>query len=74
MYHLTSPSPDGMSPLFFFQHFWLAIGNVVIKTVLDFLNLGLSALIRKFVHYDSMRVWLFAVMLLLFLTYFFFYR
>lgn len=44
----------------------------MIKTVLDFLNLGLSALIRKFVHYDSMRVWLFAVMLLLFLTYFFF--
>lgn len=46
----------------------------MIKTVLDFLNLGLSALIRKFVHYDSMRVWLFAVMLLLFLTYFFFNR
>ena len=24
----------------FFQHFWLSIGSVVTKTVLDFLNLG----------------------------------
>ena len=29
-----------MPPLFF-QHFWPTIGNVVTKTVLDFLNLGI---------------------------------
>ena len=34
---LISPSPDGMPPLLF-QHFWPTIGNVVTKTVLDFLN------------------------------------
>ena len=39
MYPLKSPCPDGMPPLFF-QHFWLTIGNMVTKTVLDFLNFG----------------------------------
>ena len=39
MYPLKSPCPDGM-PLLFFQHFWLTIGNMVTKTVLDFLNFG----------------------------------
>ena len=40
MYPLKSPGPDGMPPLFF-PHFWPTIGNVVTKTVLDFLNLGI---------------------------------
>ena len=40
MYPLKSLGPDDMSPLFF-QHFWPTIGNVVTKTVLDFLNLGI---------------------------------
>ena len=35
--------PDGMLPLFF-QHFWPLIGNVVSKTVLDFLNFGIVPL------------------------------
>ena len=39
MYPLKSPGPDGMPPLFF-QHFWLTIGNMVTKMVLDFLNFG----------------------------------
>lgn len=39
MYHLKSPGPDGMPPLFF-QHFCPTIGGVVSKTILDFLNLG----------------------------------
>ena len=39
MYPLKSLGPESMLPLFF-QHFWLAIGSVVTKTVLDFLNLG----------------------------------
>ena len=37
MYPLKSPSLDGMPPLFF-QHFWPTFGNVVTKTVLDFLH------------------------------------
>lgn len=40
MYPLKSSIPNGMPPLFF-QHFWPTIGNVVTKTVLDFLNLGI---------------------------------
>jgi len=40
MYPLKSLGPDDMPPLFF-QHFWPIIGNVVTKTVLDFLNLGI---------------------------------
>lgn len=28
-------------PALFFQHFWPTVGNVVTKTVLDFLNLGI---------------------------------
>ena len=39
-YPLKSPGPDSTPPLFF-QHFWPTIGNVVTKTVLDFLNLGI---------------------------------
>lgn len=41
MYLLKAPSPDGMPPLFF-QHFWSTMGDVVTKTILDFLNLGIS--------------------------------
>ena len=40
MYPLKSPGLDGM-PLLFFLHFWPTIGNVVTKTVLDSLNLGI---------------------------------
>ena len=40
MYPLKSPGPDSTPPLFF-QNFWPTIGNVVTKTVLDFLNLGI---------------------------------
>ena len=40
MYSLKTPGLDGMPPLFF-QHFWPTVGNVVTKTVLDFLNLGI---------------------------------
>ena len=39
IYHLKGPGPDGMPPLFY-QHFWPTMGNVVTKTVLDFLNFG----------------------------------
>ena len=41
MYLLKAPSPDDMLPVFF-QHFWATVGNEVVKTVLDFLNLGIS--------------------------------
>ena len=41
MYPLKAPGPDGMPPLFY-QHFWPNIGEVVTKTILDFLNNGLS--------------------------------
>ncbi|KAK9995768.1 hypothetical protein SO802_020454 [Lithocarpus litseifolius] len=41
MYPLKAPSPDGMPPLFF-QHFWSLAGSTVTKTVLDFLNFGIS--------------------------------
>ena len=41
MYPLKVPGLDGMPPLFF-QYFWPTIGDVVIKTVLDFLNAGIS--------------------------------
>lgn len=37
MYSLKAPGPDGMPPLFY-QHFWPNIGEVVTKTILDFLN------------------------------------
>ena len=41
MYPLKAPGSDGMPPLFF-QHFWSTRGIVVMKTVLDFLNFGIS--------------------------------
>ena len=41
MYPLKLPGPDGMSPLFF-QHFWPSIGQLVTKTILDFLNFGIA--------------------------------
>lgn len=34
---------DGM-PLLFYQHFWPTIGNVVTKTVINFLNRGIIPL------------------------------
>ena len=40
MYSLKTPGLDGM-PHLFFQHFWPTVGNVVTKTVLDFLNPGI---------------------------------
>ena len=40
MHLKKSPSPDVMPPLFY-QHFWSLTGDCVIKTVLDFLNLGI---------------------------------
>ncbi|XP_075633358.1 uncharacterized protein LOC142605806 [Castanea sativa] len=36
-----APGPDGMPP-FFYQQFWPIVGNVVIKTALDYLNLGIT--------------------------------
>ena len=41
MYPLKAPGPDGMPPVFF-KHFWSMVGNTVTKTVLDFLNFGIS--------------------------------
>ena len=35
--------PNGM-PLLFYQHFWPTIGNVVTKTVINFLNRGIIPL------------------------------
>ena len=43
MYPLKAPGPNGMSPLFY-QHFWPKIGEVVTRTILDFLNFGLTPL------------------------------
>ena len=40
MYPLKAPGPDGMPPLFN-QHFWPTVGNLVTKTILDFLNFGI---------------------------------
>lgn len=39
MHPSKAPGPDGMPPLFF-QHFWPTVGNLVTKTMLDFLNNG----------------------------------
>ena len=39
MHPQKTPGQNGMPPLFF-QHFWSISGDVVTKTVLDFLNLG----------------------------------
>ena len=40
MYPLKAPRPDGMPPLLN-QHFWPTMGNLVTKTILDFLNFGI---------------------------------
>ena len=40
MHPTTASGPNGM-PLLFYQHFWPIVGNVVIKTVLNFLNRGI---------------------------------
>ena len=41
MYALKAPGPDGMPPIFF-QNFWPIVGSLVSKTVLDFLNHGIT--------------------------------
>ena len=41
MYALKAPGPDGMPPIFF-QNFWPIVGSLVFKTVLDFLNHGIT--------------------------------
>lgn len=41
MYRLKALDPDGMPP-FFFQHFQPKVGDVAIKTILNFLNSGIS--------------------------------
>ena len=41
MYILKAPSPDGMPPIFF-QNFWPIVGSLVSKTILDFLNHGIT--------------------------------
>lgn len=38
IYPLKALGPDSMPPSF--QHFWPTVGNLVTKTVLDFLNFG----------------------------------
>ena len=40
MYPLKAPDLDSM-PLLFYQHFWPTVGDVVTKTVLHFLKLGI---------------------------------
>ena len=41
MYPLKASSLDGMPPLLY-QNFWPIMGNLVTKTVLEFLNFGIS--------------------------------
>lgn len=41
MFPIIAPSLDGMPP-FFYQQFWSIVGMVTIKTVLDFLNCGIT--------------------------------
>ena len=38
-----APGPDGMNALFY-QNFWHVVGNSVIATVMDYLNLGFMVL------------------------------
>ena len=40
MHPTTAPGPDSM-PSLFYQHFWPTIGNVITKTVMNFLNRGI---------------------------------
>lgn len=47
MYPLKAPGPNGMPPPFF-QHFWPTVCNLVTKTVLDFLNCGVTPPPPKF--------------------------
>ena len=37
---LKAPGPDGMPPIFF-QHFWPLVGDEVIATILQFLNIAM---------------------------------
>ena len=41
MHPLTTPRPNGMSPLFY-HHFWPTVISIVISTILDFLNHDVS--------------------------------
>ena len=41
MHPKKSPRPDSI-PSFFYQHFWSLVGDYVTKTVLDFLNHGIT--------------------------------
>ena len=43
MYPTSTPGPDKMPPIFY-QNFWPKVRPVVLKTVLDFLNLGITPL------------------------------
>lgn len=45
MFATIAPGPDGMPPLFY-QQFWPTVGNVMTKTMLDFLNVGI--ILHKF--------------------------
>ena len=41
MHPMKAPGLDGMPPIFY-QHFWSNVNSIVIKTVLDFLNNGVT--------------------------------
>ena len=41
MHPLTTPRPDNMPPLFY-HHFWPTVKFIVMLTILDFLNHGVS--------------------------------
>ena len=49
MHPTTTPGLDGMPPLFYL-HFWHTIGNVVTKTVMNFLNRGIIPLKFNEIH------------------------
>ena len=41
MYTTIAPGPDGMPPIFY-QKFWPTVSPIVTKSVLDFLNFGIT--------------------------------
>ena len=49
MYPTSAPGPNGMPPIFY-QKFWSKVRPVVVKSVLDFLNLGIIPLHFKETH------------------------